>query len=191
MTANYEFALIGETEATDSTSYSIQLNFTYADFAEYFITAKLRSFTNTVDDHAIVTGMVLNNGTIPTINAMYAGGYYGGQPTGQGTGSGTWFGGTSNAAFQPFRISDNNSAYGTGRWSICHWQIASQPNNGGYWPWVGQCMVPQTDGRIGVWGAVQAGNHTYSSNHGGLYIKSDSYPFVAGSKLTVWGHGHV
>ena len=41
MTANYEFALIGETEATDSTSYSIQLNFTYADFAEYHLLTQL------------------------------------------------------------------------------------------------------------------------------------------------------
>lgn len=190
MAANYEFALIGETEVTNNTSYTMQLNFTYGDFAEFFVTAKLRAYATTTGNHSIDIGQTDSSNAIPAINNMYAGGYYGGQIS-SGTGSVSWWGGTSNSAFRPFRTTDSHSAYGSGRWTVCHWQLANQPNQSQYWPWVGQTISPQTDGRIGVWGAAQASNNTYGSSHGGIYIRCSDYPFASGSKLTVWGHGHV
>lgn len=190
MAANYEFALIGETEVTNNSNSSISVSFTFSDFAEFFVTAKLRAYTTTTGNHSIDVGMLNSSGSIDSISNNYSGGYYGGQPASGGS-SISWWGGTSNSAFRPFRVTDSHSAYGSERWTLCHWQIAHQPSSSGtYWPWVGQTIIPATDGRIGFWGAAQATNNTYASNHSGLYVRGD-YAFAAGSKLTVWGHGHV
>ena len=191
MAANYEFALIGETEVTNNTSYTMQLNFTYADFSEFFITAKLRAYTTGTGNRSIDVGMTDSSNNINSISSMYASGYYGGY-TAHSTGGGAWWGGTSNAAFRPLRISDRFDGGASDRWTICHWQIAHQPDvQSNYWPWVGQCMIPYNDGRLGVFGAAQATNNTYHTTGGGLYIRCNDYPFASGSKMTVWGHGHV
>tara|TARA_B100001758_G_C18390176_1_gene602430 strand:- start:64 stop:645 length:582 start_codon:yes stop_codon:yes gene_type:complete len=193
MTASYEFQLVGETETTTNSASSISVSFTYSDFDEFFVTAKLRNTQTTAGNHSIHVGMLNSSGSIDAVSSMYAGGYYGGSgATSQGNIQ--WWGGTTNSAFRPFRIGDNNSGFGSERWTICHWQIAQQGSVSGiYWPWVGQCMKPETDGDLGVWGAAQASNNTYeggSYNSSGFYIQGD-YAFAAGSKLTVWGQAHV
>ena len=53
MTASYEFQLVGETEATTNSASSISLSFTYSDFDEFFVTAKLRTTQTTAGNHSI------------------------------------------------------------------------------------------------------------------------------------------
>lgn len=191
MTANYEFALIGETEVSNNTSYTMQTNFTFDDFSEFFITAKLRAYVTGTTYRAIDVGFTESNNTIPNVSYVYASAYYGGYPA-HSQGYGAWWGGTSNAAFRPHRISDRFNGSASDRWTICHWQIAHQANaQGANSPWVGQCMAPYNDGRLAVYGGTYTSNNTSNSGKGGIYVRCNSYPFASGSKLTVWGHANV
>tara|TARA_B100000131_G_scaffold317509_1_gene359654 strand:+ start:1147 stop:1716 length:570 start_codon:yes stop_codon:yes gene_type:complete len=189
MAADYEIQLVGETEVENNTSYTIQTNFTFADYAEYIITAKLKAYTNSTTNSTIDVGFTESDNSISSVTTILAAMYYMGYNA-YSSNSGGWWGGTSNSAFRPLRINSNASGYGTDKWTLCHWQIASQ-NQSTYWPWVGQTMVPYTDGRLGVYGGTFASNTTYGGSKGGIYVRCNDYPFASGSKLSVWGLAHV